>query len=439
MIKHQEHKELAEYTIKVLIPADEVKKKNDFYFNEALKKVKVPGYRPGKAPREKLEAYLDTNAISRKTVDSFLHSSFNDVVKYLDDKKIKALSKYSLDVNPQKDGSLEISYHFPMWPDFSKVDLKNLKAKIKLPKSGEKDKKQIIEEFYKETAIKEVVSDPKVKSKLTDTVNIDFKGFIDDEPFEGGEAEGVDLVLGSNTFIPGFEDQLVGKTTGWKGDIKVTFPGSYFVKEYQNKEAIFEVKINSITRLVQKEITDEIVKGYNLGENVQTKDQYLDLVFNKKLKEHFITSIHNFEKDIINEMLEIANPVVHPNLLEDAIKKLQEDFDKNLKQYGIKKKEYFHLVKSTEEDIQKEFEKTALEQEKKAYASRHMAEILPKDKDELEKQLNEFKDLLVDYPIDQRDKYASLLILYLIIKENKHKDSTKLAKEFIKFINFLAK
>ncbi|TDV24230.1 trigger factor [Mycoplasmopsis mustelae] len=360
MIKHTVNKEKSE----VLVSTTIEKKLFDAKFNELLekesKKVKVPGYRPGKAPKEKLHAYINSTKIYDETANIFLKTELTNVFDYIVKNDIKAGIKYSISSDLDKEGNLLFKFHFPLLPDFSNIKLGELKTKFTFKKLTKVDKKKILENFKNKLGEKEEVTDKKTKTQMEDTLNIDFIGFIDNEPFDGGEAEGVDLVLGSKQFIPGFEEQLVGKHLGWKGDIKVVFPENYFVKEYRSKEAIFSVKINKILRNVPAELNDEFFKKLGNPEiqNLSDLEVYLQ---NKFLKDAFTQELKDFLENVVNEVLKIKNVIIHPNLLKDEVTKKQKEFDHSLKELRIKRTEYLQLVKTTEAEMQNEFEKVARE------------------------------------------------------------------------------
>ncbi|WP_322935624.1 trigger factor [Mycoplasmopsis felis] len=427
MVTHLEDKKNSSLVITYKVSKDEFQKNLDKEMNNFSKKVRVPGYRPGKAPKEKLLQYTNKTEVMNFVISTYSKTAFQEVVKYITEKKLNANAYYSTNVDFNENGDLILSYDFPLLPDYSKVNFDQLKTDIKLPKLDKKAKEEIVKKFINEGGASTVLTDKKEKTKLNDVVNIDFKGFINDEAFEGGEAEGFDLTLGSNQFIHGFEDQLVGKATGWNGDIKVVFPETYFVKEYQNKEAVFNVKINSIKRHSKLELTEEFVKKLNI-ENVKTVKEFEEFLVNKKLVELFFQSISEMENNLVEEINKISNPIIHKNLLAKRIKDLENEFNKTLKQYGIKRTEYLSLIKTTEENIQAEYVKIAEDEAKKAFAQDWLVQQL--NINEKDEELIKFKEELKQNGFTDEKNLSATARTIVFTRKLLEKINSKKIKEF---------
>ncbi|MFV8470393.1 trigger factor [Mycoplasma sp. 1458C] len=428
MIKHIEEKEKAQVVVTLTVDASEFQKKLEEVSNKLMKSVKVKGYRPGKAPEEKLRAHLDPQVVLGETVKHFNGQHFGEVIEYTIKNNIKSYSQPLLSYDLNKDG-LVLEYKFVLQPNFD-VDMKELKVKYSAIKIAKKDIEETIKELEENMSIEETVEDTDATTKLGDTVNIDFKGFIDNEPFEGGEAKGYDLKLGSKTFIPGFEDQLVDKKIGYKGDVTVKFPNDYFVKEYQNKEAVFQVTINSVKRLKLFKLTDENVKMFQDPNVTDLKSLENVLKGNLRVRK-FVEANVNFYEEVVKQIIEKAKPVIHESLVVAHVENSKKEFENSLKQYGIKKQEYLNLIKSTEKDLEEEFKKQALDQVSKAEAYRSLVEKYHVNA--TAEQIDEFTKKFVTFGFSQEAAHEfviSSLRMSLILSDINPELAEKLEKDF---------
>ncbi|MHA3845760.1 trigger factor [Mycoplasma sp. VS276A1] len=428
MIKHTEEKDKAQVVVNVTVKDADFKAKLDETSKKLMKSVKVKGYRAGKAPEEKLRAHLNPEVVLTETVKHFNSKHFVEVMEYVSKNNIKFVTQpiLSYDLN---DKGLVLTYTFILEPEFT-VDMKDLELKYSPIKVAKKDVEAAIKELEENLSVEEIVEDKKATAELGDTVNIDFKGFIDNEPFEGGEAKGYDLKLGSKTFIPGFEDQLVGKKVGFKGDVVVTFPADYFVKEYQNKEAVFQVTINSLKRLKLFKLTDENVKMFQDANVTDLKSLENVLKGNLKVRK-FVEANVNFYNEIIKQMIEKGKPVIHESLLAQFAERNKKEFENSLKQYGIKKQEYLKLIKSTEADLDAEFLEQARQEALKAEAMRVI--VNKYNVNSTPEQINEFTEKFVKFGFSQETAHEfviSSLRMSLILSEINTEAAEKLEKDF---------
>ncbi|WLP85430.1 trigger factor [Mycoplasma seminis] len=429
MIKHTEDKDKAQVVVKYVVDASEFQKKLDEVSNRLVKKVKVKGYRPGKAPVEKLKAQLDPEVVFGEAAKFFHNAHFTEVIEYAVKKEIKAYSQPILSYDLDKKGDLVLEYTFVIAPEFN-VDEKDLKLKYTPVKVTKSDVESMIKDLEQNMSVEELVEDNETTTVEGDTVNIDFKGFIDNEPFEGGEAKGYDLKLGSKTFIPGFEDQLIGKTKGYKGDVVVKFPADYFVKEYQNKEAVFQVTINEVKRLKLFKLTDENVKMFQDPNVTDLKSLENVLKGNIRVRK-FVEANVNFYEELVGQLIEKAHPVIHESLLTAHVENSKKQFDNSLKQYGIKKQEYLQLIKSTEKDLEEEFKKQALDQVTKAEAYGYLVRKYPVNT--TPEQVNEFTKKFIEFGFSKESAHEfviSSLRMSLILSEINPEQAEKLEKDF---------
>lgn len=353
------------------ISKEEYKAQFDKLYNAAIKKVKVPGFRPGKAPLKELNARVNLNALITDTLDFFAKKFYLEAQKqafeFSKESKRVILDAPTVDTdvfNTEEVNEFEIKYLYELLPDLSSLDFSKVTAKVKISEPNEETIEKSMKQFLAPFAKKEEFTEGSEElTKTGDTVNINFKGFINNEPFEGGEAEEYDLVLGSNSFIPGFEDQLAGKKAGEQVEVKVTFPDTYYVEDFRNKEALFEVKINSFVRNKDVEITEEYVKllGWPGVENL---DQFKALFKEKETYESWNKGVEAYVQDVIDELLANNTFTLPKKIVDEKFKQLEKDFTKSLTSLGVKKHEYLKLIHSTQEKLDAELKEQAQKQAK---------------------------------------------------------------------------
>lgn len=245
---------------KVVIPAKDFDKEVDAKINEVSKSVKLPGFRPGKAPKEMLKQKYKASVMG-EVVEDVIRKSTDKLVK---DKNLRPVMMPDVKITSFGEGKdLEFDVTVEEMPeikagDFSKIELEKLMAEVP---AEEVDKAlQYLAQSRRETV---KIEDDRAAEK-DDTVVIDFVGSVDGVEFQGGKGNAYPLQLGSGSFIPGFEDQLIGKKAGDKVDVKVTFPENYHAKDLAGKEAVFAVEVKELRETKNVEINDEFAKS--LGE-----------------------------------------------------------------------------------------------------------------------------------------------------------------------------
>ena len=245
------------YELEITIPANDIDERVDTKLQEVGKTIKMPGFRPGKVPMK-----LVKQRYGKAVLGEVLEGAVNDTsVKAMEDNKIKPAIQPKIEVKEFDEGKdLVYTISLEALPEVKVSDLKKIKLEKPICKVEEKEVNEALENIAKvqkdSTPIK-----GKRASKEGDIVVIDFKGKrADGHEVPGMSAEGTDLELGSGTFIPGFEEQLIGKKAGEELEVKVTFPENYGHEELAGQDAVFEVKINEIREVKPAEINDDFAK-----------------------------------------------------------------------------------------------------------------------------------------------------------------------------------
>ncbi|MEO0411312.1 MAG: trigger factor [Pseudomonadota bacterium] len=246
----------------VTVPADEIEAKITAQVDDMRQKMRMPGFRPGKVP-PKLIRRLHGDALRGQVMEETINETTQ---KLIEDKELRPAGQPQFDVKENTgEGDLEYTIELEVLPQIDQPDLK----KIKLEKPVAKVEDSQIEEQINKIAEnqKNYVSAAKTyKAKDGDAVVLDFVGKIDGDPFEGGSAEGHQLVLGSGSFIPGFEEQLVGVKAGEEKNVEVAFPDDYGAEELAGKATVFETKIQEVKKPEAVTIDDEFAKTLGLDD-----------------------------------------------------------------------------------------------------------------------------------------------------------------------------
>ena len=191
-----------------------------------------------------------------------------------------------------------------------------------------------------------------------DIATIDFEGFVDGKAFDGGKAEGHDLEIGSNTFIPGFEDQVIGMKIDEEKDIKVKFPEEYFSKDLAGKEAVFKVKVHEIKKKELPKLDDDFAKDVS---EFDTLKELKDDIKSKKQKQNDEKAKYETEDAVIKAVCENVKVDIPSGMIETETENMMKDIEQRLSYQGIKMDQYLKMMGKTEDELKKEYEPQAID------------------------------------------------------------------------------
>lgn len=333
------------------IPQSEIQKGLTKTFNKVKKDLNVPGFRKGKVSRKVFDRMYGEEALYEDTINDLLPSNYEAAVQ---ETGIEPVSQPKVDVESmEKDEDWVIKAEVTVKPEVKLGQYKDLKVEKQDREVTDQDVEDRLkreQEQHAEMVIKE--DEPAADG---DTVVIDFEGFIDGESFEGGKAENHSLELGSNSFIPGFEEQLVGAKAGDDLDVTVTFPEDYQAEDLAGKEAIFKVKVHEVKEKELPELDDELAK--DLDDEVETLDELREK-YRKEIKESKEKAAQDaVEESAIKQAVDNAEVVELPDvMIQDEIKRAKDEFLNNMQQQGISPEMYYQITGTSEEDLDKQFE-----------------------------------------------------------------------------------
>jgi trigger factor len=324
-------------TLTIEVDADSFNKALDRAFNKVVRQVNVPGFRKGKVPRKIFEQRFGVESLYQDAVDFVLPEAYS---KALDETKIEPVAQPSIDIETIGKGQvLVVKAEVTVKPEVKLGEYKGLKVPAQdteVTAEDVNDELKKLQERYAELAVKE--DGP---AELGDTVVLDFEGFVDGEAFEGGKSENYSLELGSNQFIPGFEDQLVGIQAGEEKDIQVKFPEDYHAEELKGKEATFKVKVHEIKAKHLPELDDEFAK--DVDEEAETLDALKEKL-EKQLKEKKESSAKAATQDALVEQVTANAEIDLPEvMIDNELDRMVREFEQQIQAQGLSMDLYYQF------------------------------------------------------------------------------------------------
>ncbi len=295
------------YSVNGTIPAAELQSAADEILVEYGKKVKMPGFRPGHIPLSVLRQKYNASAYG-EAVDKLMNADLN---KFVADKKIRLAGAPKADLAGWEIGKdVEYSLEFDILPTLPAIDLEKFTVTKKTATVDEAEVEKSLENIRKSRSTAEKQGADYVAAD-GDTAVIDFKGFIGDDAFEGGAAEKHHLILGSGSFIPGFEDQVIGHKAGDEFDVNVKFPENYHAENLAGKDARFAVKVHEVRKHILPELNDELAKSVG-QETVDALREHIRKIFAEQYADAA-------QRDMRNELLDILADKVKLDLPETLV------------------------------------------------------------------------------------------------------------------------
>lgn len=347
-----EKKEGNQGLLTVTVPKEEVDKGLDKAFKKVVKQINVPGFRKGKMPRPLFEQRFGVESLYQDALDFILPEAYGNAVE---EAEINPVDRPEIDVTQMKKGKeLIFEATVTVEPEVELGDYKGL--------SIEKQDREVTDEEFNQ-AIEDAVSR---QAELTvkegeiaegDVVNINFDGYVDGEAFEGGQAEGYDLEIGSGSFIPGFEEQLIGLKANDSKDVVVTFPEEYHAEELAGKEATFKCEVNEVKSKEIPELDDELAQ--ELDESVSTVDEYKEKL-RKDLEEAKVNQAEATEKEeAITKATDNAKVDIPEAMINTELDRMMQEFEQRISQQGLNLELYYQFSGQSEEELKAQMKEDA--------------------------------------------------------------------------------
>ncbi len=352
-------------------------------YTKNKKRFSIPGFRKGRVPRKIIEMNYGEGIFFEDAINILLPEVYEGA---LDELKLDPVDNPEIDIDDlSRENPIKIKFEVDVKPEPKLNDYSKLEAEIEAYEVTDEDIDRSVNSALE--ANSRMVSVEDRAAKLEDITNIDFNGKLDGVEFEGGKAEGYELTLGSNTFIPGFEEQIVGKNIGEEFDVNVTFPEDYNEESLKGKDVVFEVKLNSIQEKVLPELDDEFVKDVS---EFDTLEEYKNNIKEDLEKQNADREKIEKENKAIEALIDVMEVEIPESMINNEVERQFEDFLYRIQGMGLDKDQYFTLTNSTEEDTKNELKPNA---EKKVQSDLALeafieAEKIEATEEEIEEELN---------------------------------------------------
>lgn len=368
MAEKKEKKAKNVHEIKVEITGKDWEKKLDETFKKIIKKVKIDGFRPGKAPRNIYEQKYGKQSIVVEAVDSCMNEAY---VKALKEFKGEPIMQPTVGIEKADETGVIYVFTFTTKPEIKINKYTNLGVKKDSVKVTKKDVDNEIEKMRKEYADLTVKDG---KAENGDTVIIDFEGFDGDKAFEGGKAENYALELGSNSFIPGFEEALVGVKKGDKKDVNVTFPKDYHAEELKGKPVVFKVLVHEVKTKVYPELDEDFFLDLGL-EDVKTKEDLEKKVKETMTEQKEYEAENKYVDELFEALLKETSVEVPHELIHEELDRMVEQYAERLKMQGITLEQFYKFTNSSEEALKAQMHEEAEKRVKLRFAIDEIIEL----------------------------------------------------------------
>lgn len=354
--------------LNVVVDVEEWKEAQEKEFKKIAKNTTVAGFRKGHAPEQMVKAKINPAEVLRHAADAMIDKAYQNAIK---ENAIRPFYQPELNIIKMDEENFEFDILFVTAPIVTLGAYKDIEVKKDKVEVTQEDIDAKINELLNKNVELEIVEDGSIESG--NTAVIDFEGFVDGIAFEGGKAENFSLEIGSNTFVPGFEDQLIGMKTNEESEIKITFPENY-VANLAGKEATFKVKVHEIKRKVVPTLNDEFVKEADIAD-VNTVEE---------LKEHFNKEVLAKKEDeadskqlqeLVNLVCEKAEFEVSDKMIEEEAGYMIDNFKARVEQNGLNYEDYLKMTNTDEEKLLQQAREEALKNLKQIFVINEIGNV----------------------------------------------------------------
>lgn len=335
------------------VSSEDFEKAIEKAYRKNVGKINIQGFRRGKAPRKIIERYYGSEIFYEDAINIVLPDAYD---KAVEENKIFPVDQPEIDIKGEieKDKDIVFTAKVTVKPEFELGEYKGIKAKKLTSRVLKKDIDAELDKKREMNARMVPVEDRAVEKD--DIVNIDFEGFTDGKAFDGGKGEGYDLTIGSGQFIPGFEDQLIGKNIGEEVEVNVTFPEEYHAEDLKGKDAMFKVKINSVKVKELPELDDEFAKDVSEFDTLEELTKDVKEKLSKAGKEK---AARQTEDNVIDAVCEATEIDIPEAMINAQIDKMIRDFDMNMRYQGLNLEQYLKFTGMTVDKMREQFKDDA--------------------------------------------------------------------------------
>ena len=339
-------------------------------YKKNVKKINMPGFRKGKAPRIIIEKAYGKEVFYEDAINFVLPDAYD---KAVEENGISPVAQPEIDLKSEKiepDKEIIFTAKVVVKPEFELGEYKGVKAEKAVYETTDENVNEEIEKLRERNSRLVPVEDRAVQAD--DIANINFEGFVDDVAFEGGKGENFDLTIGSGQFIPGFEDQLLGKNVGDDVEVKVTFPDEYHAEDLAGKDAVFKVKINSLKVKELPEADDDFAMDVS---EFDTLDEYKADIKAKLEKANEDKAKHETEQNVIDAVCANTEIDIPDEMIDSQIDSMIRDMDMQMRYQGIDLNTYMQYTGQTMDTIREQYKPEAEKRVKTTLVLEKVSEV----------------------------------------------------------------
>lgn len=335
------------------------KVKNDIY---------IPGFRKGKAPRKIVEGMYGANVFYEDAINLMFPEVWDEATK---NAELNVVGSPSIsDLNVEENGNLVLTVEAGLYPEVTLGEYKGIKAEKPAVDVTDEEVDAEVKKLADRNATVETVERA---AENGDTVVIDFEGFVDDVAFEGGAGENQNLKLGSGTFIPGFEEQLVGVSAGEEKDVNVTFPEDYGAEELAGKPAVFKVKVHEVKATNTPELDDEFAK--DVSETADTLEDLKKELREKLEKEKTENAENAFKNAVMETAIQNMTVTIPDAMVEAQLDDIMQQYAMSMQQSGFSLEQYAQMMGTTVQGVRESQRASAMSQIQNTLLLEKVAEV----------------------------------------------------------------
>ncbi|MBS4176165.1 trigger factor [Lederbergia citrea] len=340
-------------TLTVEVDVETVKNGLDAAFNKVSKQVSVPGFRKGKIPRSMFEKRFGVESLYQDALDIILPEAYASAVE---ETGIEPIDRPDIDIEQMEKGKeLIFKATVQVKPEVKLGDYKGLEVEKMETEVTDEDVAAELKTLQERQA--ELVVKEEGEAAEGDTVVIDFEGFVDGEAFEGGTSENFSLELGSGSFIPGFEEQLVGVASGAEKEVEVTFPEEYHAAELAGKPAVFKVKVHEIKAKELPELDDEFAK--DVDEEAETLEELKASIKTRMTESKKNEAEQKLRDTLVDKATENAEIDLPEIMVETEVDRMMQEFEQRLQMQGMNLDLYFQFSGQDQEALRSQMKTDA--------------------------------------------------------------------------------
>lgn len=337
--------ENAKVELKVTLEGEKWETAKNKSFDKIASKVEIKGFRKGQAPKNLVRKQINEQQVILEAVESLAQEA---LINAIEEHHVELIDRPELKIDTLTNEKAEITFVCAVKPDVTLGQYKGLGYSVEEATVTDEDVENEISKIKEQKAELEIKEDGSVENG--DTVVIDYAGFKDGVAFDGGTAENQELVIGSNTFIPGFEEQLIGMKSEEEKEINVKFPEDYHAEDLKGADAMFKVTVHEIKTKVLPELDEEIISSLNI-KDVKTEEELRNYIKDALLKNRQNENENKATDELLDKVCEAATVEIPEVMIENEVTDMLREYEQRLMQQGLKLEQFYQFTGQTEADL----------------------------------------------------------------------------------------